>query len=507
MTKQPITGLAIPNRNNFDESKLLTLGHKVLELAQQSGAQYSDIRLSTIHHELLILRNGCIASNPSRQSQGAGIRVLVNGAWGFASTPLTFDPKTQLSNLLQTTHKALEIAKAGASAQTNAISLDHLQAHQDTWCTPLIRNPFSVPLQERMELLSSIDEVLRKDPKIKVAQSQLNFLQENQLFLSSIGSHILQQLTRVGAGLEATAVHNGQCQKRSYPMSFGGLYLSGGYELIQGLQLLQHAPRIRDEAIALTTADECPSGTRDLILTPSQLSLQIHESVGHPNELDRVLGWEADFAGRSFNHTKHLREFRYGSDIVNLVADNTLPNGLSTAGYDDDGVPAQRWHVVQNGLFTNYFTTRDSAPRLNQQSNGCNRAEGWSHVPITRIPNLSLMPGQPSLDELIADTKDGVLMDTNKSWSIDQQRLNFQFGCELAYEIKNGKRTRLLRNPNYQDITPRFWQSCDAICNHDHWQLIGIANCGKGQPMQVAEMSHGCSPARFRNVNIGVKSH
>lgn len=477
------------------------LCQKALDIVRSRGASYSDVRVVDIRREDLHVLNGQISQTDFSDDLGIGIRVIVNGAWGFASSPdLSEDSITAAAE------RACSIAAAGAREPFENTRLSELGAYQDTWCTPVMENPFQVPLETRLDLLLSVDEILRKDEKIKRAQSMMSFLKEKQYFANSEGSWIIQEIIRVGTGYSATAVHDGEVQIRSYPMSFGGIYKSGGYELVRASKLLENAERVREEAIALTTAPVCPSGETDLILMPSQLCLQIHESVGHPNELDRVYGWEADFAGTSFNLTKNQKEFRYGSDLVNLVADNTVPGGLATQGYDDDGVPAKRWHVVQNGLFVDYFTTRDSAPFLGQKSNGCNRAQGWSHVPITRIPNLSLMPHEGSLDDLIADTKDGVLMDNNKSWSIDQQRLNFQFGCEAAWEIKDGKKGRLLRNPNYQDMTPRFWRSCDAICGHDEWELIGIANCGKGQPGQVAEMSHGCAPARFKGVTVGVKA-
>jgi TldD protein len=474
---------------------------RALDVARGHGASYADVRLIELRREDLVVLNGKVAETNFSDELGMGIRVIVNGAWGFASCP-----DLDSESIINLTRRACEIAQAGASACKATVQLSDIKSYQDTWCTPMLQNPFKVPLETRLDLLMSIDERLRRDSRITRAQSSMNFLKEKQYFASTEGSWIIQELVRTGSGYCATAVQDGEMQIRSYPMAFGGMYKSGGYELITSSNLLENADRVRDEAIALTTAPVCPSAETDLILMPSQLCLQIHESVGHPNELDRVLGWEADFAGTSFNLTDNQGQFRYGSDLVNLVADNTVPGGLATQGYDDDGVPAQRWHIVQNGLFVDYFTTRDSAPFIQQKSNGCNRAEGWSHVPITRIPNLSLMPGEGTLDELIEDTKDGVLMDTNKSWSIDQRRLNFQFGCEAAWEIKNGKKGRLLRNPNYQDMTPRFWRSCDAICNHDEWELIGIANCGKGQPGQTAEMSHGCSPARFKGVTVGVKA-
>lgn len=278
-----------------------------------------------------------------------------------------------------------------------------------------------------------------------------------------------------------------------------------GYELVRGLHLLENAERVREEAIALLTAPTCPSGKRDVIIDGSQLALQIHESVGHATELDRVLGMEANYAGMSFATTEKLNNFTYGSPKVNLVCDSTVPGGLATVGWDDDGVRAQRWHLVQNGKFVGYQYNRELAHTIHaQRSSGNNRAMGWSHIPIVRITNLSLMPGDWELDKLLADTEGGIFLETNRSWSIDQWRLNFQFGVEAAWEIKGGKKGQLYKNANYQGITPEFWRSCDAICSDKYWTLWGVHNCGKGQPGQTAEMSHGAAPTRFRNVEVGV---
>lgn len=475
-----------------------------IDTAKKRGASYADIRLIQTKREAIAVRNSALASTDLGEDVGFGIRVLANGAWGFASSPEVSKTEIEKAAAL-----AVQLAQASSLSKDKDVVLAPEPAYQDVWCTPYVRHPFKVSLEEKLDLLFKLDAVLKKDPRIKVSFASMDFLREVQHFASTEGSYIVQDLIRSGAGFAATAVHNGEQQTRSFPMSFGGQFKSGGYELISASLLLENADRIREEAIALTTAPELPEMTTDVVLGREQLVLQIHESVGHPNELDRVLGWEANFAGRSFNVPEHRRDgFRYGSEIVNLVADNTVPQGLATQGYDDDGVRAQRWHVVKDGTFVNYFTTRDTAPFVGDgRSYGCNRAEGWSHIPITRIPNLSLMPGDAgSQDDLIASTKSGLFLDTNRSWSIDQLRLNFQFGCEVAYEIKDGKLGKLYRNPNYQGSTPDFWRSCDAICGHDEWDLVGVANCGKGQPGQSAEMSHGCAPARFRGVRVGVKA-
>lgn len=475
---------------------------EAIDAATSLGASYADVRIIEYRRESIYLRNGSPSNLLSGSTLGAGIRVIAGGAWGFASTN-----QVNTASLKEAAQRAVAIAKASAQVKKQDVRLAPKPVVEDIWCTPFTIDPFKVSLEDKLTLLSRIDEILRAKPEIKVANSGMQFAREKQWYMDNEGSFIVQDLLRSGAGYSATAVGNGEVQIRSFPQSWGGNHKCMGYEIVHAYDLLGNAERIRDEAIELLTAPECPSGRMDLILDGPQLALQIHESVGHANELDRVFGFEANYAGRSFMLPElHNKGFIYGSEIVNLVADCTVPGGLSTFGYDDDGVRAQRFHVVQNGMHENWFTTRETAPMVDQAaSNGCNRAEGFNNIPITRIPNLSLMPGEWTLDELIADTKDGILMEVNKSWSIDQMRLNFQFGAEIGRVIKNGRITGIAKNPNYQGNTPEFWGSADAICNQDHWDLWGVINCGKGQPGQTAEMSHGGAPTRFRNVEVGIR--
>lgn len=477
---------------------------EAIDAATSLGATYADVRIVNYRKEVVFLRNGTPSNLTSSDTFGAGIRVIVDGAWGFASTN-----QVDTASLKATAQRAVEIARASAQVKKQDVLLSPKEPVEDIWCTPFTIDPFSVSLEEKLGLLSQIDKVLRAKPEIKVATANMQFAREKQWYMENDGSFIVQDLIRSGAGYNATAVGNGDVQIRSYPQSWGGNHKCMGYEIVHSYDLLGNAERIRDEAIELLTAPECPGGKKDLILDGPQLALQIHESVGHPNELDRVLGFEANYAGRSFmlpELHKTAGGFKYGSEIVNLVADSTVPGGLATIGYDDDGVRGQRFHVVQNGIHKDWFTTRETAPMVDRpQSNGCNRAEGFGNIPITRIPNLSLMPGDVTLDELISDTKDGILMEVNKSWSIDQMRRNFQFGAEIGRVIKDGKITGIVKNPNYQGDTPSFWGACDAICNQDHWDLWGVVNCGKGQPGQTAEMSHGGAPTRFRGIEVGIR--
>jgi TldD protein len=336
----------------------------------------------------------------------------------------------------------------------------------------------------------------------------MDFRRLEQLFVSSLGSEIYQLKTQTGTGFVATSFKNNEIQRRSYPNSFGGQYQTKGYELVEELKLVENAPRIAGEAVALHQADQCPSGARDIILGSSQLGLQIHESIGHPIELDRVLGSEANFAGMSFLTLEKLGTLKYASDIVNVVADGTPAHGpgLGTFAYDDEGVPAQATPIIRQGQFVGYMTSRETAAEIGQpRSNGTMRAESWNRIPLIRMTNVSLLPGGAgTLDDLIASTDDAIYFETNRSWSIDDRRYNFQFGTEIGWEVRAGKITRMLKNPTYAGITTEFWNSCDAICGQGEWILWGTPNCGKGQPMQTMGTGHGASPARFRNVQVGV---
>jgi TldD protein len=255
--------------------------------------------------------------------------------------------------------------------------------------------------------------------------------------------------------------------------------------------------------VALLAAPVCPTGTFDIIIDGSQMALQVHESLGHPAELDRVLGTELSFAGGSFLTLDKLGKFQYGSELVNIVADATVPGALGTFGYDDEGVPAQRVDLVREGVFVGYLTSRDTAAKAGlSRSGGAARASGWNRIPLIRMTNINLLPGEGTLSDLIADTDHGIYFETNKSWSIDDRRVNFQFGCEVAWEIKGGRKVRLLKNALYTGITPKFWASCVAISGPEEWRMWGLPNCGKGEPGQVMQVGHGASPAKFRGIQV-----
>ena len=474
---------------------------KAIEIADRHKVDFGDIRIIKKREQNLSVKNGEIGNFNNSTTLGFGVRILLNGAWGFASSDIL-----SIKEIEKTTLLAINIAKASSLLKNREVRLAKEPVYKDLWQTPFIIDPFEISIENKFNLLFKIDSILRKKSEIKASVSSMNFISEHQYHMTTEGSSIEQILLTSGAGYTATAILNNEVQVRSYPSTHGGQALSMGYELIESLKLLENAEKTRDEAIALLKAPQCPQGELDLIIGGNQLALQIHESVGHATELDRVLGYEESYAGSSFATMEKLGKFHYGSDIINLVADSTVPGGLATIGYDDDGVKAQRWDIVKNGILNGYMTNREFARNIKEKrSKGANRADGYNSIPITRISNLSLMPGKYDLDDLIKEVKNGIIMENNKSWSIDQRRLNFQFGCEIGWLIKNGKIKSMIKNPVYQGITPAFWNSCDGICNEKHWKLWGVSNCGKGQPAQTAMMSHGNSPSRFRKVKIGVK--
>ena len=473
---------------------------KALELAMRRGVTYADVRAVESRDRAITTKNGVPGQIGSGESAGVGIRVLADGCWGFASTCDLTNAGLEAAATL-----AVAIARSGVAAKKHDVALAPEDKFEATWVSPCAIDPFEIPVEQNLALLVAIDEELRREKGVTLAETSLMHERTRQVFASSIGSMIDQTRTTTGAGFAAHSFKNDDIQKRSFPNSFGGQYQLKGYELIHELDLLKHAPRIASEAVALHSADTCPEGTFDLILDSSHLGLQIHESIGHPIELDRVLGSEANYAGMSFLTLDQLNHLRYGSDIVNVVCDARPEHGpgLGTFLYDDEGVPAHGTDIIRNGLFTGYMTSRETAATVGDaRSNGTMRAAGWSRLPLIRMTNVSLLPGQQTLEEVF-DVDHGIYMETNKSWSIDDKRYNFQFGCEVAWEIRNGKRTRMLKNPLYSGISTEFWNACDAIAGREWWTLWGVPNCGKGQPEQVMGTGHGASPSRFRGIKIG----
>jgi len=474
-----------------------------LNMAALRGASYADVRIGDDRQRALSTKNGKLGSASDMESLGIGVRIIADGAWGFAASE-----DLSRAAVEATAARAVQIAKASARVKLHDIQLAPEKSSIAEWTTPFAIDPFTVSVEQNLALLLEIDAELRSVKGVTLAESNMNFRREEQWFASSQGSQIHQTKYTSGVGYAAYAFAGSEIQKRSYPTSFGGQWQNKGYELIHELKLVENARRVGEEAVALLQADQCPEGVFDLILDGSQLALQIHESVGHPIELDRVLGMEANFAGTSFLTLDKLRHLHYGSDMVNIVADARQEHGpgLGTFAFDEEGVPAQSTPIITDGLFTGYLSSRETVPMIgSERSGGTLRAEGWNRLPIIRMTNVSILPGQRPLtrEQLIAGTDNGVYLETNRSWSIDDKRYNFQFGTEIGWEVKQGKRTRMLKNPSYSGITTEFWNSMNAICSREEWVLWGIPHCGKGQPQQVMGTGHGAAPARFQNVKVG----
>jgi len=475
------------------------LGKTALEAAKKNGASYADVRIGEVLDEHVTVKKGLPDEVSLRQVGGIGVRAIVNGGWGFAGS--IFLTKKEA---VQTAKAAVGIAKASSKLAKKPVKLTSSKPVKGKYKTPFKKDPFKVPLDKKVEVLLAAERHLAKQSDlIKSSSAFFRAFRENKLFMSTEGAEIDQQITWCGGGLEAVAVRNGEVQRRSYPSSFRGNFSTSGYEFFESLALGDHATQVGQEAVQLLDAEKCPSTETDLILTGDQLALQIHESCGHPTELDRALGMEADYAGTSFLIPSELGKTKYGSENVNIVADATVNGGLGTFGYDDEGTPAMRVDLIKEGLFAGYQTSRETAAELGLKSSGGMRAMSPLELPLIRMTNINLLPGKWKADEIIEDTKQGVLMMVNKSWSIDDRRLNFQFGTEISWEIKNGSKEKMLKNPTYTGMTPVFWGSCDAV-SKDDWKMWGTPNCGKGVPPQSMYVGHGCSMARFRKTRIGV---
>jgi TldD protein len=479
----------------------------VQEIVQQAvteatvaGAAYADARMVTEESESLTVKNQEMEGIDRSRSEGVGIRVLVNGYWGFAATA-----RARGEEVAKTARLAVAIARAAARLPGEPVRLAGVEPVVATWSSQVQVDPFTVPLEEKVSLLMEASRRMQEVKGVSFAEAVLDFYRRHTVFASSEGALIDQTIVNSGGGIEATALADGELQRRSYPNSFRGHIAAAGWEHIPRLSLVEEAERTGREAVELLSAKECPSEVTTLVLDSGQVELQVHESIGHPIELDRVLGMEEAFAGTSFLAPEDRGKLRYGSDLISITADATVPGGLGTFGYDDEGVPAQRVPVIVDGIFQEFISSRETAARIGGTSNATMRADGWQNLPLIRMTNINLEPREGSLEDIIGDTKDGIFMATNQSWSIDDKRVNFQFGCEMAWRIRDGKRTELYRNPNYTGITTEFWGSCDAVGGREEWTLWGTPNCGKGQPGQVARVGHGTPPARFRGVQVGVR--
>jgi TldD protein len=471
---------------------------RALDTAAARGADYADVRFGGVRDEHVEVRNGVVAGFHDGESAGFSVRVLRDGAWGFASSAVITDAEID-----RVAASAVEIARASATVKGKGIQLAPAGKFVDSYSTPREIDPATVSLEERVKHLLAVEAEVRAAKGVTVGKAWIDVWRTHKVFASSEGSLIEQDLLQCGSAVHALAVGEGDVQDRMFPGTCG-LYQTGGYEIVNKAQLLQNARRIGEEAVALLTAEQCPSGRKDMVLSGDQVSLQIHESIGHALELDRVLGWEANFSGTSFATLDKLGSFRYGSGIVSVVCDMTCPLALATHGYDDEGTPAKSVDLIRHGVLVGYMAGRDTAHVANVDLGGCVRSEYWGRLPMIRIGNVNLEPGSVSEEQLIGDVKDGIYMQSNRSWSIDDKRLNFQFGCQIGYEIKNGKKGKLLKNPTYAGMTPAFWGACDAIGDERSWVAWGTPNCGKGEPLQTARSCQGASPARFRGIEVGV---
>ncbi|MGI9032344.1 MAG: peptidase U62 [Acidimicrobiales bacterium] len=478
---------------------MFDLATTAVEGALAAGAAYADARGMETSTEALHARNGELDGLRRGESAGVGVRALLGSSWGFFATSDLTAPAARRAG-----EEAAEIARASARVPGRPLELADVGAAQDHWESGWREHWSEVPLAEKADLVVGVTATMAAVPAVSLAEAELSFWDTRSWFVSSSGSRISQHRVESGVGMSATAVGEHETQRRSYG-GIGGDYGTRGYELVRDADLAANAERVADEAVALLSAPACPEGVTDLVLGSEQLALQIHESVGHAVELDRILGWEAAFAGTSFLDLGQLGRLRYGSQLMNITADATLPGALGTFGYDDEGTPAQRVDIVAEGTWVGVLSGRDSASVAGLAPGGMVRADGWARLPMVRMTNVGILPGESSLEEMVSETDDGIYMETNRSWSIDDRRLNFQFGCEVGREIRGGKLGRLLRNPTYTGITPQFWASLDRLGGPDEWIFWGTPNCGKGQPIQIGHTGHPAVPARFRQVRVGVR--
>src|SRR3954454_22231444 len=473
---------------------------RALDTATSLGATYADARIVRRLDESIAIKTGRVEGVASGESEGIGVRVLVDGAWGFASSHVLGTAEVD-----RIAGEAVRIARASATALREPVVLDDRPPANGTYETPLVEDPFTVGLEDKIRDLLVADQAASRVKGIAFTESMYAAQREWKAFAATDGSFTEQTITHVGSAVEANAVDGDEHQRRSYPDSGGG-WQAAGYEYIRSLDLAGHAEPLADEAVELLTAPQCPSGRVTIILDPSQLYLQVHESCGHPTELDRVFGTEASYAGTSFLTTDKLTSgFRYGSELVTIVADATAPGGMGTFGWDDEGVEAQAVPLVKDGTFVGYLSSRETAPRIGRSSGGAMRADGWNRIPLIRMTNINLLPRPGrTFEQIIEDTDDGLLFESNRSWSIDDRRLNFQFATEICREIKGGKLGQLYRSGTYTGITYEFWRSMDAVGDASSWRMLGTPNCGKGEPGQIGHVGHGVSGARFRDVQVGV---
>lgn len=470
---------------------------RALDTAKRQGASYADARVHQRRVSRVVTREDHVVSVSDAETYGIGVRVIADGAWGFASSSAVDE-----ASAAEAAGRAVAVARANAVARKRPVELAPVGAFREKWATELAVDPFSVPLAERAAFALAVWPEAKRVPGVAFCSSRAEAFGEWKLFASTEGSLIEQSVTRVGASYELTAKNDaGEFVTRASELP----PRQAGWEYVTGSSLLRDARKLAEEAVEKLKAPGVTPGKRDLVLAPSNLWLTIHESVGHPTELDRAMGYEANMAGTSFATPDKLGKLRYASPLVTIYADKTTPGGLATCGYDDDGVKTQRWDLIKGGTFVGYQTTREQAGWLGERaSRGTSYAQDHRSVAFQRMPNVSLAPGEreAGVSDLVAATEDGILITGNGSWSIDHQRYNFQFGGQMFYEIKQGKIARALKDVAYQSNSLDFWAGCDMVGGQNAWELHGSLQDGKGEPAQSNAVSHGCPPARFRKVNV-----
>lgn len=468
---------------------------RALAAATKAGASYADVRLVRRRNETLATREDKVLGVGFIEEYGVGVRVIANGAWGYAATPVVTAIEAE-----RVARDAVAIAKASAAAGTKPVVLAPVPANVDVWQTAMTKDPFKIPVEDKAELLLAINRETMKVPGVKFCTSYCYAQGEWKLFASTDGASLEQNITRLETSFEATAVDDKQGD--SVTRSSDLPPRQAGWEYIEQAKLVDDARRIGAEAVEKLKAPTVVAGKRDLVIEPSNLWLTIHESIGHGTELDRALGFEANFAGTSYATVDKLGKLMIGAPQLTFYADKTTPGGLATCGYDDDGVATQKWNLVEKGRFVAYQTTREQAAWIGEKtSRGSCYADSYASFPFQRMPNVSLAPGDRDLD-LLAGVDDGISISGQGSWSIDHQRLNFSFGGQTFHQIKGGKKRGMVRDVAYQANTIAFWNACDAIGGPGQWRLNGSMGDGKGEPEQIQAVSHGCPPARFRKIDV-----
>lgn len=478
---------------------MMELALAAVDAAVAAGARYADARAMVVRHEAMEARNRVVEDLSQSEDAGLGVRALMGSSWGFQATPTLTPAAARAAGA-----GAVAVARASSRVAGPPLQLAPVPIVVDSWTSRWVEHPLDdVSPADKADLLVAATGAAN-DAGVPLAQANYQAWDTEKWFASSGGSRVHQHIVECGAVVDATAIGDGETQRRSYP-GVRGQYGTQGWELVRSLDLVGHAALVAEQAVALLSAPPCPADVTTVILDSDQVALQIHESVGHAVELDRILGWEAAFAGTSWLDPGRLGRLHFGSELMQITADATLPGAMGSFGYDDEGVAAQRVDIVRDGTWVGVLAGRDSGPLVGAGAGGAVRADGPTRLPMVRMTNVGLLPGESSLEEMISTTDDGIYMQTNRSWSIDDRRLNFQFGCEVGWEVKDGAVGRMLKNPTYTGISPQFWSSLDAVGGRDEWTVWGLPHCGKGQPLQVGHTGHHAVPCRFRDVRVGVR--